>query len=221
MPLIAEENCLKAIYALSRNPHLSISTSTLADQLRTKPSSVTELIKRLAHKNWVIHEPYRSISLSEEGKVEALKVIRRHRLWEVFLHRHLGFQWDEVHEIAEQLEHIEHPELVRRLDEYLHYPSTDPHGDPIPSESGEINTNRQDLLSAAEKGKNLIISGFVSTEPDFLRYMDRCKLHPGVSVHILDINSFDGSLTLCREHLESFFITQQTASHIWIRTDEQ
>ena len=134
---VTEENYLKAIYKFSDGEN-NVSTNTISKYLRTTPASVTDMVKRLNEKKLVDYQPYKGVSLTSEGQVIALKIIRKHRLWEVFLVKVLNFSWDSVHDTAEQLEHIDSPELIDKLDEFLGYPKFDPHGDPIPSPSGEI-----------------------------------------------------------------------------------
>jgi DtxR family transcriptional regulator, Mn-dependent transcriptional regulator len=129
---LSEENYLKAIYHLSKEEDESVSTNALAERLETTAASVSDMLKKLAKKELIEYKKYQGVNISEKGKRVALQIIRKHRLWEVFLVEKLSFNWDEVHEIAEQLEHIDSPTLVKRLDEFLGYPKFDPHGDPIP-----------------------------------------------------------------------------------------
>ncbi|HIE45471.1 MAG TPA: metal-dependent transcriptional regulator, partial [Flavobacteriaceae bacterium] len=129
---ITEENYLKAIFSLESNSGTVISTNHIAKKLETKASSVTDMIKKLALKNLLVYTKYKGVSLSSQGRKIATSIVRKHRLWETFLVDKLGFNWDEVHDIAEQLEHIKSDKLILKLDSYLEYPQSDPHGDPIP-----------------------------------------------------------------------------------------
>lgn len=135
-----EENYLKAIYHLSDHGQKSVNTNAIAEEMSTTAASVSDMIKKLSQKKAVMYQKYRGVNVSAKGKDVALQVIRKHRLWEVFLVEKLKFKWDEVHEIAEQLEHIKSPLLITRLDDFLGYPKHDPHGDPIPNEHGEFST---------------------------------------------------------------------------------
>ena len=137
MITLAEENYLKAILKLSKNSKNSVSTNAIADELETKASSVTDMIKKLTDKHLVDYVPYRGVSLSKFGLSKAIEIVRKHRLWEVFLVTKLQFKWDEVHCVAEQLEHIKSQKLVDALDAYLGYPQHDPHGEPIPKKNGK------------------------------------------------------------------------------------
>ena len=135
---ITEENYLKCIYHLSDENDLVVQTNAIAHELEFKAASVTEMIKKLAAKDLLEHVPYKGVRMLPAGRKKAIQIIRRHRLWECFLCDVLKFSWDEIHEIAEQLEHIDHPELVDRLDKLMNYPLQDPHGAPIPNADGEI-----------------------------------------------------------------------------------
>ena len=144
---LTEENYIKAIFQIGTTPESNVSTNALADSLQTKPATVSDMIKKLSHKKLIFYEKYKGVTLSASGAKEALKIIRKHRLWEVFLVNHLNFKWDQVHEIAEQLEHIKSSELVNRLDNFLGNPTIDPHGDPIPDANGQVQLGPSKLLS--------------------------------------------------------------------------
>ena len=148
---LSEENYLKAIYHLERDINGGVSTNAIAEKMNTRPSSVTDMVQKLAEKKAVIYERYKGTFLTKSGKKTAIKIIRKHRLWEVFLVEKLDFQWDEVHDMAEQLEHIRSDKLISRLDRYLGHPDFDPHGDPIPDSHGNIKPNKNKLLSILEK----------------------------------------------------------------------
>ena len=135
---LTEENYLKAIYHLSKGGKIAVSTNALAETMNNKAASVTDMIKKLSTKEVIAYEKYKGVNVSKKGKLEALTVIRKHRLWETFLVDKLGFSWDEVHDVAEQLEHIKSPLLIEKLDAFLGYPSVDPHGHPIPDSKGKI-----------------------------------------------------------------------------------
>ena len=148
---LAEENYLKAIYHLEKDSNTGVSTNSIAIKMNTQPSSVTDMVQKLAYKKVLLYQKYKGTSLTKKGKITAANVIRKHRLWEVFLVEKLNFQWDEVHVIAEQLEHIKSDELIKRLDTYLDHPDFDPHGDPIPDINGVIKPTEKKLLSELKK----------------------------------------------------------------------
>lgn len=190
-----EENYLKTIFRFSRDEE-SVSTNTIANYLGTSAASVTDMLKRLSKKGLVNYTPWYGVVLEEEGRKVALKIIRKHRLWEVFLSQKLQFSWDNVHDVAEQLEHINSPELIQRLDEFLGFPKFDPHGDPIPSESGEIEIRTTHLLQDIQVGATAEIAGVLLSSADFLQYLDRVGLTIGQKVQVNEKISFDNSMIL-------------------------
>ncbi|MGB5928452.1 MAG: metal-dependent transcriptional regulator, partial [Cyclobacteriaceae bacterium] len=152
MPSLAEENYLKAIYHLSTEDEGNVSTNAISETLNTKPASVSDMLRKLSGKELVSYRKYQGVSLTPSGRKVALQVIRKHRLWEVFLVDKLNFNWDEVHDVAEQLEHIQSPLLIHQLDEFLGHPAYDPHGDPIPDENGGFPEKEQSPLSELTVG---------------------------------------------------------------------
>ena len=134
----SEENYLKTIYHLTTASDAEVSTNAIAEKMETKASSVTDMLKKLAEKGLINYKKYQGVSLTQDGKLAAKMSVRKHRLWEVFLVEKLGFSWDEVHDIAEQLEHIKSEKLINKLDDFLDNPTEDPHGDPIPDREGRI-----------------------------------------------------------------------------------
>lgn len=192
---LSEENYLKAIYALGGDD-VSVSTRGIAQQLSAKDSSVTDMMKKLAAKGLLDYVKYRGVHLTAEGKKAALVVIRRHRLWEVFLVQKLKFKWDEVHDIAEQLEHIQSKELLNRLDEFLEFPQSDPHGDPIPDKNGDMPQQAQIVLSDAECGRSFKIVRVKDDSSDFLQYLDATGIGIGDSITPIKRISYDDSLQI-------------------------
>lgn len=188
----AEENYLKAIYHLSISGEKSVSTNSLSEEMKTKPASVSDMIKKLADKGVITYQKYQGVNISKNGAIEALKVIRKHRLWEVFLVDKLKFNWDEVHEIAEQLEHIDSPILTNKLDEFLGYPRVDPHGDPIPDEQGNFSNAPKYALSEVTLQKQVIIVGVENSDSEFLKHLDKLNISLGSKVLVSDKNEFDG-----------------------------
>lgn len=213
---LAEENYLKAIYHLSHSGQQDVSTNAIAEMQNTKPASVSDMIKKLSNKGVISYQKYKGVNLSHKGKKVALQIIRKHRLWEVFLVDKLNFNWDEVHEIAEQLEHIKSPLLVQRLDEFLGHPKIDPHGDPIPDENGEIATSQKQPLKEIELGKTVIVTGVENSESDFLAHLDKIKIALGSKIKVLERNSFDGSMQIQLKQDPPIFISLQVADNLWV-----
>ncbi|MFT6055666.1 MAG: DtxR family Mn-dependent transcriptional regulator, partial [Roseivirga sp.] len=191
-----EENYLKAIYHLSESGKRSVNTNTLAEEMKTAPASVSDMVKRLSQKKMVQYQKYKGVNVSEEGKIKALHVIRKHRLWEVFLVDKLSFHWDQVHEVAEQLEHIKSPLLIKRLDEFLGFPKYDPHGDPIPDEDGKLTEKRKDPISELDLNILGIVVGVNDSSSSFLKYLDKVGISIGSKIEIKDRMEFDGSVDI-------------------------
>jgi DtxR family Mn-dependent transcriptional regulator len=213
----AEENYIKTIFHLGRDtPHL-ISTNAIARKMETKPSSVTDMAKRLAAKGLLDHERYKGVSLTRTGRRAALNIVRRHRLWEVFLLEKLHFGWDEVHEVAEQLEHINSPKLVEHLDLFLGHPSYDPHGNPIPDAEGRLPKASRKRLSLLGQGDNGVCLGFNDSSPSFLRYLAKKKIGLGTRFEILDIEKFDASMTLLIQS-SRVQLTKNATDNIYVDT---
>lgn len=211
-----EENYLKAIYNLQTKLGKEVSTNELAEKLITKASSVTDMLKKLAKKNLAKYEKYKGVSLTKEGKKIAIAIIRNHRIWEVFLVEKLGYKWDEVHEIAEQLEHIKSEELVDRLDEFLEHPTFDPHGDPIPDKEGNIPIRKEAIqlheLSVNEEG---IIVGVKNTTNEFLQFLEEMTLTLGKKIKVEKEFDFDKSKIVLIDN-KTVTISREVGSHIII-----
>ncbi len=191
----SEENYIKAIYALSQEHGKEIATNDLADKMSTKASSVTDMLKKLTDKELLKYKKYQGCSLTDLGKKVALGIVRKHRLWEVFLVDKLHFGWDEVHEIAEQLEHIQSVQLTNKLEEFLGFPKVDPHGDPIPNRDGVFaEIPQRTILSQVEVGKIGIVMGVEDGEASFLQYLNKIGLALGVTLKVEEKLQFDGSL---------------------------
>lgn len=193
----SEENYIKAIYALSQEHGKDIATNDLAEKMSTKASSVTDMLKKLTDKELLKYKKYQGCSLTFLGKQVALGIVRKHRLWEVFLVDKLQFGWDEVHEIAEQLEHIQSVQLTNRLEEFLGFPKVDPHGDPIPNREGEFaEIPQRTVLSQVDIGKSGIVMGVEDGEVSFLKYLNKIGLTLGITILVEDKLDFDGSLLI-------------------------
>jgi DtxR family Mn-dependent transcriptional regulator len=211
---LAEENYLKAIYHLSQRDQ-AVSTNELAYQLHTKAASVTDMIKRLSLKALVKHEKYYGVTLTRKGTVAALSVVRKHRLWETFLVQKLGFTWDEVHEVAEQLEHIQSARLIEALDEFLGFPSVDPHGDPIPDKSGKLTSVAERSLSEMTPGFNGRIQAVRDSDSQLLKYLDKLGAHPGTPIQLVAIEAYDGSLEVIIRKTR-FFLSREVSQNILV-----
>ena len=188
----SEEDYLKALYHLEMDFN-AVSTNSIADYLDMKPSSVTDMLKKLAEKKFINYQKYKGTSLTKKGKLIALSIIRKHRLWETFLVEKLGFGWDQVHTIAEQLEHIKSDELIENLDNFLGNPKYDPHGDPIPSKDGNIEKMNQKLLVELKPSQKGIITGVKKGTASLLNYLDKEKVKLGDSIRVIEILEFDGT----------------------------
>ncbi len=190
----SEENYLKAIYHLGKVTPGVISTNAIAEEMQTKPSSVTDMVKRLAEKGFLHYRKYQGATLSEKGTQKALMIIRKHRLWETFLVEKMNFSWDEVHEIAEQLEHIQSEKLIDELDRFLSYPKVDPHGDPIPDRNGDLKPRKSRLLSNLEINSSCVCIGVRDSSTSFLRYLDKNQIALGDRIEVVDKEDFDDSI---------------------------
>lgn len=212
-----EENYLKAIFSLSRlSNQQEVSTNQISDHLNNKAASVTDMLKRLSEKKFIDYKPYKGVKLTDKGKRTAVKVVRKHRLWEVFLVEKLNFKWDEVHDIAEQLEHINSDELVEKLDMYLGQPKFDPHGDPIPDSSGKFFIQKSIALSEARKKQILVITGVTDHSPQFLQYLSSTGISLGDHLKIEEINIYDNSLNVKINKSKMLFLSDKVASNILV-----
>lgn len=215
-----EEDYLKAIFKLSSINEDGVSTNSIAEELSTKASSVSDMVKKLAEKGLVNYIKYQGTTLSESGKEIALKVIRKHRLWEVFLVEKLKFGWDEIHDIAEQLEHIKSPELIDRLDDHLGNPKTDPHGDPIPDKNGKFPELKMVTLNKLEIGEQAMLTGVLEDSKDFLRYLDSISLQLGSAIEILDYFQFDKSIKVKINGKTTLNFSEIVASNLNVSKDK-
>lgn len=216
MYTLAEENYLKAIFHLEQEYNKPVPTNAIAEKLEMKASSATDMVQKLSDKGLLNYRKYKGATLSKEGKKVAANIIRKHRLWEVFLVDKLNFQWDEVHPIAEQLEHIQSDELINRLDAFLDHPDYDPHGDPIPDKNGVIKTAEKKVLSELVKGQVGVLVGVRETSSEFLQYLDKRDISIGTKIRVLGREFFDGSMVL-QVRKEQFFISKKIAENLYIQ----
>jgi DtxR family Mn-dependent transcriptional regulator len=214
MQSYTEENYLKIIYHLSEvnNP---VQTNAIAERIQTKAASVTDMLKKLSDKELVDYIKYQGVTLTEKGKLTAINIVRKHRLWEVFLVEKLNFKWDEVHDVAEELEHIKSSLLVERLDEFLDFPKVDPHGDPIPDQYGNFADLAFVKLSKLKVNDKGTITGVSEHSSPFLKHLERLGLTLGKRITVEDIIDFDGSVELSIEE-KKINISREVAKHILI-----
>ncbi len=196
MPTTSVENYLKVIYTRQAGEDRRVKTKEIAEELDVSLPSVSGMLKSLSEDGLVDHEPYKGVNLTEEGKRMALRIIRNHRLIEVFLVQALGYSWDEVHQEAERLEHAVSDKLVERIDAFLNHPKFDPHGDPIPSAEGELQHREMMNLTDASAGMRLQVERVLDQTPEVLRYLDENGLRPGSELVVEKVLSFDGQMFL-------------------------
>jgi DtxR family Mn-dependent transcriptional regulator len=211
----AEENYLKGIYKLQQGQN-SVSTNQLAELLQTKPASVTDMLKRLQEKGMLQYERYYGVKLSRKGRTVALAIVRRHRLWEFFLVNHLKFRWEEVHDIAEQLEHVQSVDLTEKLDAYLGFPRFDPHGDPIPDSEGGIPLRSQKRLSDLEAGASGVICGVADQSKDLLEMLTQLRLHIGTAITVRQRHNYDHSAQVQLPDGEVLQVSEMLCRQIYI-----
>jgi DtxR family Mn-dependent transcriptional regulator len=216
---LSEENYLKAIFHLERKSNAEVSTNSLAEEMETKASSVTDMLKKMADKDLVIYKKYQGVRLSNLGKKTAIEIIRKHRLWEVFLVEKLNFSWDEVHDVAEQLEHIKSKKLIAELDQFLGCPKLDPHGDPIPDENGNFSIMKKTILKDVEKGELGVFIGVKNSSTEFLQYLDKNKIALGEKIKVIEKEAFDGSMQIQLENNELVNISKQVTENLYIKQD--
>ena len=212
---LSEENYLKAIYHLQQSSQAEVSTNAIAKRMQTKASSVTDMIKKLSEKDLLKYIKYKGVSLTEVGTQTALRVIRKHRLWEVFLVEKLSFKWHEVHELAEQLEHIQSAELVNRLDDFLGNPEFDPHGDPIPDADGNIKKRNKKLLGQLRPLQSGLCVGVKSASDEFLQYLTRNNIGIGTQLSVVETEDFNGAMTIQVGEIP-LFLTREIANSIYV-----
>ena len=215
MLTFSEENHLKSIFHLSSESESGVSTNSIAANLNTKASSVTEMLKKLNDKLLIVYKKYHGAQLTEKGRKTALNIIRKHRLWEVFLVDKLNFKWDEVHDIAEQLEHIQSEKLTNELDKFLDFPTKDPHGDPIPNPAGFIKFTPKLKLSDLNIGETGKFVGVKDSSSTFLKYLDKRQISLGSNIKVLHQEEFDQSLHVGLDE-SNLTISIKTASNLYI-----
>ena len=216
MITLAEENYLKAILSISLSKKGRVSTNAIADEINTSAASVSDMLKKLQEKKLIKYQKYKGLELSKKGYNLAISIIRKHRLWETFLVNKLAFNWSEVHDIAEQLEHIKSTELINKLDAYLNYPKFDPHGEPIPTQTGRIPTSNTTLLNKLKIGNIGTVMGVTLDEKPFLDYLTQLNISIGTKIKLLEKIGFDQSLNIRIEN-QTFHISKNVAEHLLIK----
>ena len=216
MQTLSTEDYLKAIYHVSQSSSGAVATTSIAKQIGAKPSSVTDMFKKLSDQNLVKYQKYQGVSLTNDGIKTALRIIRKHRLWESFLVSHLNFNWDEVHQVAEQLEHIQSEKLTNELERFLDYPTHDPHGDPIPNRALFMKKYSKILLTELPVNKEGVCIGVKDNSSGFLRYLDRRQIGIGTTLQVLHREDFDDSLHI-QAGKSTLMITKKTAENIYVK----
>lgn len=212
-----EENYLKAIFKISGRENIIVSTSAIAEVMNTAAASVTDMLKRLTEKQYVLYVKYKGARLSDKGTAVAIDLLRKHRLWETFMVDKLNFSWDEVHVVAEQLEHIQSTKLIEQLERFLGYPKVDPHGDPIPDRHGNFEQRSPTSLANLAKGQSATIVAVQEDSSTFLRYLEQCELILGTHIEIIDIYDYDQSRQIRINGQRLHTITQKVAQNLYIK----
>lgn len=212
----SEENYIKSIYHLQHTNAL-VTTNDLATRLSTKAASVSDMLKKLKTKKLLNYEPYQGFTLSTEGKKVALDIVRKHRLWEYFLVNNLEFGWDEVHNIAEELEHIKSPALIKKLDAYLNFPRFDPHGDPIPDVNGKMEVIKQVNLTDLEPRRKAEVSAVGSQSTELLELLKHRNIGIGTVLEVIKKFAFDNSIEIKIKKLPAFSISMQLAQTLFVK----
>lgn len=199
----SRQDYLKAILSIEMKGN-KVSTSAIAQKLNTKPASVTGMFKVLSERELIEYQPYRGVSLTKKGRQQAVSLLRKHRLWETFMVNNLGFKWDEVHEVAEQLEHVESADLVEKLDAYLGYPSFDPHGDPIPDSDGNISDRRKLVqVHLLTTGDQATVQGVLGSSDTFLKHLGEMGIKLGLAFEVVKVFEYDGNLMVKFDGVET------------------
>jgi DtxR family Mn-dependent transcriptional regulator len=213
---ITEENYLKAIYTLTQTAGSRIGNQLIAESLGVNPASVTEMLRKLDEKKWIEYNRTQGVNLTKEGFKHAFKVVRKHRLWETFLVEHLNFTWDEIHDVAEQLEHIQSDKLLDELDAFLDFPKFDPHGDPIPDKNGKLPTLKSKLLAEAEINKKYKVVKVGDNTASFLKYLNKQGIGLNDIIVIKEIQDFDKSLLVELKGKREVYLSAEAAKKILV-----
>jgi DtxR family Mn-dependent transcriptional regulator len=210
----SEENYLKAIYALYSMGSGKVSLKAIAEKLNNNPASAIDMLKKLSAKKLIQYDKSKGPKLTDKGMKLALAIVRKHRLWEVFLAEKLGYSWDEVHDIAEQLEHVTHKDLAERLDKFLDFPEYDPHGDPIPKSDGKLPKESGVVLSEFEAGKSGTVVAVNDSSTSFLKYLIQLKIGIGTKIKVVDTVEFDESMNIIIDKSEKINVSRKFCDSI-------
>lgn len=213
---VAEENYLKAVYKLQGSNNNAVPTGALAQSFGIQAPSVTDMVKKLAEKSLLKYEKSKGVKLTAKGRAVALTIVRKHRIWETFLVRTLEYRWDEVHELAEQLEHIHSEDLIDRLEDFLGFPKFDPHGDPIPDKNGHIQQSKSMSLKRALAGKTYRLTGIVEDSSELLQYLNQMGLGLGSMISVIQTVKFDSSVVISVDKGKPVSISSQVASSLLV-----
>jgi DtxR family transcriptional regulator, Mn-dependent transcriptional regulator len=212
-----EENYLKAIYKITEREGKAASTNAIASAMNTTAASVTDMFNRLKSKELVNYEKSKGVTLTKTGGQLATTLVRKHRIWEVFLCEKLGYSWDECHDIAEELEHIQDPDLINRLERFLGHPKFDPHGDPIPDSSGNFTPRAQTLLCDMHVGDRGVIVGVQEHSSSFLQYLDRQRLNLGVELLVVETFEFDDSMKIVLGNEQELIVSSRVCQNLFLK----
>jgi len=216
----SEENYIKAIYHLQGEEGM-VTTNELSAELKTRPASVTDMLKKLKAKKLLNYEKYQGFRLSSEGRKVALGIIRRHRLWEYFLSEKLKFSWDEVHEVAEQLEHVTSRKLIDKLDEYLGFPRFDPHGDPIPDPQGKVATHNRICITQVPTNQSMEVCHVGNQSAEMLDILKHNNISIGTKLEVKKHFSFDNSVEVKIGRQQPFILSEAVARHVWVKKTDR
>ncbi|MDN5288697.1 MAG: metal-dependent transcriptional regulator [Mucilaginibacter sp.] len=216
MYTLSEENYLKSIYRLAQQPNFKITPTAIAESLGNNPASVVDMIRKLTEKQLIAYDKKKGVELTQQGLKDAVLIVRRHRLWEVFLLEKLGYHWDEIHDIAEELEHISNATLADRLDKFLGFPEYDPHGDPIPKANGKVPKPFSVTLTDLKMGESCRVAAVRDTSSSFLQYLQKLDIGIGTRIQLIEKISFDNSLVISISGKENTTVSQKFGENILI-----
>jgi DtxR family Mn-dependent transcriptional regulator len=216
MHTLSEENYLKCIYRLWQDKVQKITPTAIADWLGNNPASVVDMIRKLTDKQLIAYDKKKGVELTAQGQKDATLIVRRHRLWEVFLLEKLGYHWDEIHDIAEELEHIKDATLADRLDKFLGFPEYDPHGDPIPKANGKMAKRYSTTLADLKTGGFCRVAAVKDTTSSFLQYLQKLDISIGTKIQLIEKISFDGSLVISINGNEHKTVSQKFGESVLI-----
>jgi DtxR family Mn-dependent transcriptional regulator len=216
MYTLSEENYLKAIYRLAQQKGEKNTPKGISDALGNNPASVVDMIRKLVEKELIDYDKKKGVRLTEQGLRDAISIVRRHRLWEVFLLEKLGYKWDEIHDIAEELEHIKDATLADRLEKFLDFPEYDPHGDPIPKANGRVPKSFSLTLANIIEGVDCRVVAVKDTSASFLQYLVKLNIGIGTQIQLLEKIVFDQSLIITIDGKEKTTVSQKFGENIFV-----